>query len=154
MQDKSNAHANFSARLLRAMGERGLNQSALAARLGTKQSTVRTWLVRSLPSRLLLPQLAQALSVRTQWLSSGEGPMEREHEAVASGGSETGTNPQPVTPLEFHSVCTTLLRDLWSADSRDQFEHAVGAFEFVWEKYKAARRAALTEDEKAASFKT
>ncbi len=55
------------------MAELGLNQSELARRLKIGQSSVNRWLEGTNPQPRMMQGLAEALSVRMEWLQSGIG---------------------------------------------------------------------------------
>jgi transcriptional regulator with XRE-family HTH domain len=67
---------NFSDRLGLAMRARAVNQSVLARRLNTSQSTVSRWFSGVTPHPSTIDRIASALSVSVSWLSAGigEGP--------------------------------------------------------------------------------
>ena len=96
----------------------GLNQSALSRRMGVAQSAVYRWLNGAKPQPLVAKRLAAALSVRMEWLISGEGLRDlSEHEKaladsiIGGGHSVESAMREDATPYRTPDSPEELLRD-------------------------------------------
>lgn len=92
MQKKSNDIAeNFGKRLKLALDLRSLSQSGLAEMLGTRQSTVGSWLKGAIPRDRTITEITVALKVARAWLINGWGEMEiTDAEWTKASGELTG----------------------------------------------------------------
>jgi transcriptional regulator with XRE-family HTH domain len=150
MQDNNVQQANFSVRLEERMSKLRLSQHSLAAKLSTTQSTVRGWLNGALPRERILNELAEALSVNTHWLRTGEG----ESDAI------TGTVREEATPYKYTqrtptprlaqssthlSGCLAMLEAMTDVTTPQAFDYASMSFEKTWEKFKAAKQTELNQ---------
>jgi transcriptional regulator with XRE-family HTH domain len=102
----------FQRRLRQAMGVRGVTQTELARRMGTRQSTISDWLAEPGAKRTKLPsleyvlQLPEALDVDGHWLLTGEGGMER------AGDQEIGQRVRAEIERRVSELREELVADL------------------------------------------
>ena len=88
----------------------GLNQGALAARLGVSQPTVANWEADvHNPRQMMLRKLADALDVSLGWLAGGEGI-----ERLSSGHPVAAYLGRPITHVPILPASTLITRQILS----------------------------------------
>lgn len=99
--------STFGDRLARAREHAGMDQAALARRLGVKLVTVRNWETdRSEPRANRLQMVSGLLGISIIWLLTGDGE-----------GGPSSDSAQPATPENFAGLLTEL-RELRLAQTR------------------------------------
>lgn len=88
---------------------RSFNQTTLAEKTGTTQSTIYRWLSGTQPRTRALDELCNALRVRKAWLLYGEEPMDTEGREIVLSDAGAKSNDDPVRrllrDLDFASLC-------------------------------------------------